>query len=77
MPAVAQPKKQPRLSLNLSESGHKEVSALAEESSRSITELVRLALSLLKVILDERKAGHKLMVVTEDGRQKEFIIPGF
>ena len=67
-----------RLNLNLSETAREQITALAEQSDRSITELVRLALSVLKVILDERKEGHKLIVMTPDGKPlKELVIPGF
>ena len=67
-----------RLNLNLSETAREQITALAEQSDRSITELVRLALSVLKVILDERKEGHKLIVTTSDGKPlKELVIPGF
>ena len=67
-----------RLSLNLTDEGRNEVNALASGSHRSITELVRLALSVLKVIIDERKLGHKLIVASSDGQPiKELVIPGF
>ncbi len=79
MPVLATAKRnKARLNLNLSDTARVEVSKLADESSRSITELVRLALSLLKVIIDERKVGNKLIVTTSAGQPiKELVIPGF
>jgi hypothetical protein len=82
MPAVAmEPIAKPikaRLNLNLSDEARNDVNALAQETSRSITELVRLALSVLKVLIEERKRGNKLIVTNADGQPvKELIIPGF
>jgi len=66
-----------RLNINLSPAARTEVTRLAEHSSRSITELVRLALSLLKVVMNETERGHKLIVTTEEGKPlKELVIPG-
>jgi predicted negative regulator of RcsB-dependent stress response len=79
MAAVAPIRKsKQRLNLNLTDSARQEINSLAEQSSRTITELVRLALSLLKVIIDERNAGNKLVVTTREGKPlKELVIPGF
>lgn len=67
-----------RLNLMIPAAAGEEVDALAEESGRSITELVRLSLSLLKVVIDERKQGHKLIVTTSEGQPlKELVLPGF
>ena len=66
-----------RLNLNLSPKSRAEVDSLAEETNRSISELVRLALSLLKLVYEERAAGHKLIVTTGEGKPvKEIVIPG-
>jgi hypothetical protein len=67
-----------RLNLNLSETARKDVEELARQSDRSITETVRLALSLLKIVLEERRDGNKFIVTTADGRPlKELVIPAF
>jgi hypothetical protein len=65
-----------RLNVNIPESARAEVDQLVEISGRSITELVRFGLSLVKVVLHESKLGNKIVVATEDGRAiKELIIP--
>ena len=66
-----------RLNLNLSKKSRAEVDSLAEETSRSISELVRLGLSLVKLVFEERAAGNKLIIATADGKAiKEVVIPG-
>ena len=69
--------KKSRLNINLSANARAEVSSLAEASSRSVTDLVRLGLSLLKVVYEETARGNKLIVTTSDGHPvKELVIPG-
>ncbi len=76
MPAVATTAKN-RINLNLSASARAEVDRMAEETGSSITELVRLALSLLKVIMEEKRKGNKLIVTSSDGTpQMQLVIPG-
>jgi hypothetical protein len=71
-------KKTERLHLNLSESGKKEVEQLADENETSITELVKLALNLLQIVIEERRKGNKLVIVSEAGvPQMQLVIPGF
>lgn len=66
-----------RLNVNLPESARAEVDQLAASSGLSITELVRLGLSMVKVIITESNRGHKLVIVTGEGAPvKELIIPG-
>ena len=64
-----------RLNLNLSEDVFNELSRLAKDRRSSMTEIIRLALSLAKVALDEVKQGNKLVVTTADGTAvKELVI---
>ena len=66
-----------RLSLNLSETAHAEVNALAEETDRSITELIRLGLSFIRIVFQEHQQGNRIIVTTSDGKHlKELVIPG-
>jgi len=66
-----------RINLNLSASARADVDKLAEETGNTITELVRLALSLLKVVVEEGRKGHKLIITTSDGTpQTQLVIPG-
>jgi Ribbon-helix-helix protein, copG family len=64
-----------RLNLNLSEEVFNELSRLAKERRSSMTEIIRLALSLVKVALYEAKQGNKLVVTTADGTAvKELVV---
>lgn len=66
-----------RLNVNIPESARAEVEQLAEISGRTITDLVRFGLSLVKVVLYESRLGNKLVVTTPDGKAlKELVIPG-
>lgn len=70
-------KKINRLNLNLSASARADIDKLATETGNSITELVRLALSLLKVVIEESRKGNKLIITSSDGTpQTQLVIPG-
>jgi hypothetical protein len=65
-----------RLNLNLSAEAYNDVLQLSKTYRRSMTEIVRLALGLLKLQSEEHKRGHKLIVADSDGQQlKEIVIP--
>ncbi|WP_180540704.1 hypothetical protein [Nevskia soli] len=77
MGAAPKPAKKPRINLNLSASSREEVGQLAKLTGRSITELVILALSLLKLVIEERRKGNKLIITNADGTpQMQLVIPG-
>ncbi len=66
-----------RLNLILSAGVYGDLSKMAKERRTTMTEIVRLALGLIKVAIAEAKQGHKLVVVREDGEVlKELILPG-
>jgi hypothetical protein len=66
-----------RLNVNLSERAREEVNGLSDDTGRSITDLVRIGLSLVKVVFEESRQGNKLIVTTADGKPlKELVIPG-
>jgi hypothetical protein len=65
-----------RLNLNLAPKAYEEVQALAKETSRSMTELVRLGLGLVKIAFDAKKSLLKLAVVDSNGTPiREILIP--
>ena|ERR1700719_357097 len=65
-----------RLNLNLSEEVYAELSKLARERRSSMTEIIRLAIGLVKVALIEAKRGNKLIVTTAEGEAlKELVLP--
>lgn len=66
-----------RLNLNLSQQAYADAVDLSEQTSRSLTELVRLGLGLVKVAVEESRKKNKLIVTTEEGRPiKELVLPG-
>ena len=76
MAAVSPVLKPGRINISLSAAAREEVSRLAKTSSCSVTDLVRLSLSLLKVVLEEMQHGNKLIVTTSGGQPvKELVIP--
>jgi hypothetical protein len=66
-----------RLELNVTAADRHELHTLAREiGTRSLKEVIRLALSVLKVILAERRAGRKIIVTTAEGKpMKELVFP--
>jgi hypothetical protein len=66
-----------RVNFVLSEKAHTDLVGLSKYSMRSMTELVRLGLGLVKLALEEQQNGNKLVVTAADGRQlKEIVLPG-
>jgi hypothetical protein len=66
-----------RLNINLSERAHTELQSLSTETNRSVTELIRLAVGLLKITLEASREGHRLVITTKDGQAlREIVIPG-
>jgi hypothetical protein len=64
-----------RLNLNLSEEIFNELSRLAKDRRSSMTEIIRLAIALVRVALHEAKLGNKLVVTTADGQAiKELVV---
>jgi hypothetical protein len=69
--------KDKRLNLVLSSSAFEDLASLAKERRTTMTEIVRMAIGLVKVAIREAKLGHKLVVAKENGDViKELILPG-
>jgi len=66
-----------RLSINLSGQAREELEALSKKHSRSMTELMRLGLGVVKLLLQEAEQNHKIIVTTANGTPiKEIVLPG-
>jgi len=66
-----------RLNLILSAGAYADLAKMANQRRTSKTEIVRLALGLIKVAIAEASQNHKLVITTEDGKVlKELILPG-
>ncbi|MGI9069882.1 MAG: hypothetical protein ACR2JB_00780 [Bryobacteraceae bacterium] len=67
-----------RLNFNLSAKTHGELVDLARETNRSMTDLIRFGVALLKIAVESGRDGQRLVVTTSDGREiKEIVLPGF
>jgi hypothetical protein len=65
-----------RLNINLSEALFDELQALARQTRRSMTELIRLAIGLVKIAIQESGRGNKLVVTSPDGTVlKQLVLP--
>jgi hypothetical protein len=66
-----------RVNFVLSAKAHSELATMARRTRRSMTELVRLGLGLVKIAIEAERNGHKLIVTTADGTPlKEIVLPG-
>jgi hypothetical protein len=65
-----------RLNLILSAGVYADLSRMAKQRRTTMTEIVRLALGLIKVVINETSQGHKLVVAKANGDVvKELILP--
>ncbi len=73
---VAEDKAAKRLNITLTDTAYAEVTALSKTTRRSITELVRLGLALVKISIEETGNKNILVIVSPDGRAlKEIVLP--
>jgi hypothetical protein len=71
--AVSSPK---RLNLSLSREAYSDIEKLANENNSSLTEVVRLALGLIKVVLEAQRSGGRVLITDETGSAtREIILP--
>lgn len=74
-PALA-PATGKRVNFILSEKAHSDLVSLSESTHRSMTEVVRLGLGLVKIALETARNGHKLVVTNSEGLPlKEIVLP--
>jgi len=65
-----------RMNFNLTQRAFDELKRLADESSLSMTEIMRLGLGLIRIAFDEDKKGNVLVVASPDGKHlKEIVLP--
>ncbi len=74
--AVIAPATGKRVNFILSERAHSDLIALAESTHRSMTEVVRLGLGLVKIALEASRNGQRLVVTSSEGQPlKEIVLP--
>jgi len=65
-----------RVNFILSERAHSDLTTLAESTHRSMTEIVRLGLGLVKIALEASRNGNRLVVTSAEGQPlKEIVLP--
>ncbi len=65
-----------RLSFILSDSAFGELQELSNQSQKSMTELVRYGIGLMRIAEDAKRKKLRLMVVDEDNKAiREIVIP--
>jgi hypothetical protein len=65
-----------RINIALSDKAYSELQMAAKASRRSMTEIVRLSLGLIKIIMEAEDNGQRMYVTTADGHAvKEIILP--
>lgn len=65
-----------RVNFILSERAHADLTNVAETTHRSMTDVVRLGVGLVKIALEASRNGHRLMVTTAEGVPlREIVLP--
>ena len=71
---VAPPSK--RVNFLLTERSYTDLLNLSKETMKSMTELMRLGLGLVKIAIEAEKRGQRLIVTTDEGVPvKEIVLP--
>ena len=64
-----------RLNVNLPANTYDQLQTLAQDSHRSMTDVVRTALGLVKIAMEEEKKNRSLAVTAGDRIVKEIVLP--
>jgi len=64
-----------KMSLNLPEEAYAQLKELANESHRSMTDVIRVGLGLVKIALQEERRDRSLAVVEDEEIVKQILIP--
>lgn len=65
-----------RVTFVLSEAAHAQLTDMSTKHRRSMTELIRIGLGLVKIVLEGHEAGRRFVVVDADGKpEKEIVLP--
>ncbi len=73
-PAVAV--SQRRLTINLSDKAYQDLNDAAQDTSRTMTDVIRIAIGLFRVAAEVIRDNNKLVVVSPSGKPlKEIVLP--
>jgi len=75
-PMTPPPVRIKRLNINLPERTFDELQDLARSSGRTMTDMVRIALALVVLAVEETQRGNRLAVTSKDGHiLREIVMP--
>ena len=64
-----------RLNIDVSNAVHNELTAFAQERESTLTAVVRLALSVIRVMCQEERKGNRIVITTSEGKPiKEIVL---
>ena len=66
--AIEAPLKTKRVNLNLTTKSYQDLEALAEKTGRTMSDIVRFGLALVKLYVEEDSKGNKLTIASPKGR---------
>ena len=65
-----------RLNFLVSEDTYSDLITLSKQHNRSLTELIKLGLGLVRLALDAKQNGQRLVVLSADGHpHREIVLP--
>lgn len=65
-----------RVNFLLSEKAYADLVSLSKDTMKSMTELMRLGLGLVKIVIEADRRGQRLIVTTAEGEPvKEIVLP--
>jgi hypothetical protein len=73
-PAVALAKTAKKINLSLSEKSFGELQEIVNESGRTMSDIIRFALSLAKLYFDETKKGNAVFIGDQNGKAMTRIV---
>jgi hypothetical protein len=66
-----------RINISLSDRAYLDLQAASRDNRRSMTDIVRLSLGLVKILMEAQNKGYRMYVTTPDGEAvKEIVLPG-
>ena len=68
MATIVAPTPTKRVNLNLAMKSYEDLERLAQQTGRTMTDIVWFGLALVKLYLEETTKGRKLIIASDDGR---------
>ena len=70
------PPVQRRLNFILSDDSYQDLQDLASQSQRTMTDLIRYGLGMMRIFVEAKRQRHRVMIVDDQGKAvKEIVLP--